>query len=125
MSSDDSSDDEDVLLGTAMSDEEDDARRNPRERAFRAKDVEKQQRWTSQQTVHDEQGRQRLHGAFTGGWSAGYYNTVGSEEGWAPTEWRSSRSDRGTRAQQSVDDFMDEEDRAEARQGAVPVVARD
>lgn len=25
--------------------------------------------------------RRRLHGAFTGGFSAGYYNTVGSKEG--------------------------------------------
>ena len=28
--------------------------------------------------VTDEQGRRRFHGAFTGGFSAGYYNTVGS-----------------------------------------------
>ena len=33
-----------------------------------------------EQAVHDEQGRRRFHGAFTGGFSAGYYNTVGSEE---------------------------------------------
>jgi hypothetical protein len=26
-------------------------------------------------------GRQRLHGAFQGGFSAGFYNTVGSKEG--------------------------------------------
>ena len=31
--------------------------------------------------VLDEQGRRRFHGAFTGGFSAGYYNTVGSKEG--------------------------------------------
>ena len=31
-----------------------------------------------QQEVRDVHGRQRLHGAFTGGYSAGYYNTVGS-----------------------------------------------
>lgn len=31
--------------------------------------------------VRDEQGRRRLHGAFTGGFSAGYYNSVGSKEG--------------------------------------------
>lgn len=34
-----------------------------------------------QQEVLDEQGRRRLHGAFTGGFSAGYFNTVGSKEG--------------------------------------------
>jgi hypothetical protein len=32
-----------------------------------------------QQEVTDEQGRRRFHGAFTGGFSAGYYNTVGSK----------------------------------------------
>ena len=31
------------------------------------------------QEVRDEEGRKRLHGAFTGGFSAGFYNTVGSE----------------------------------------------
>lgn len=31
--------------------------------------------------VTDEEGRRRFHGAFTGGFSAGYYNTVGSKEG--------------------------------------------
>lgn len=33
------------------------------------------------QEVRDEKGRKRLHGAFTGGFSAGYFNTVGSKEG--------------------------------------------
>lgn len=33
----------------------------------------------NQQTVRDAAGRQRLHGAFTGGYSAGFYNTVGSQ----------------------------------------------
>jgi G patch domain-containing protein 1 len=28
--------------------------------------------------VTDEQGRRRFHGAFTGGFSAGYFNTVGA-----------------------------------------------
>ena len=32
--------------------------------------------------VLDKQGRRRFHGAFTGGFSAGYFNTVGSKEGW-------------------------------------------
>lgn len=35
-----------------------------------------------EQTVKDEKGRyQRFHGAFTGGFSAGYFNTVGTKEG--------------------------------------------
>lgn len=33
------------------------------------------------QEVRDEKGRRRFHGAFTGGFSAGYFNTVGSKEG--------------------------------------------
>jgi Protein of unknown function (DUF1604) len=52
----------------------------------------------------------RLHGAFTGGWSAGYYNTVGSKEGWKPNEYRSSRSERMKFERKTVSDFMDEED---------------
>ena len=45
-----------------------------------------------EQTVTDDQGRRRLHGAFTGGFSAGYYNTVGSKEGWTPAAFVSSRA---------------------------------
>ena len=30
--------------------------------------------------------RKRFHGAFTGGFSAGYFNTVGSKEGWKPRQ---------------------------------------
>ena len=33
------------------------------------------------QMVRDEQGCVRFHGAFTGGFSAGYYNTVDTKEG--------------------------------------------
>ena len=34
-----------------------------------------------EQYVTDSQGRRRFHGAFTGGFSAGYFMTVGSKEG--------------------------------------------
>lgn len=51
--------------------------------------------YTLQEAV-DAEGRQRFHGAFTGGWSAGHYNSVGSAEGWAPAAFRSSRSDRAS-----------------------------
>ncbi|KHN73635.1 G patch domain-containing protein 1 -like protein [Toxocara canis] len=34
-----------------------------------------------EQVVRDERGRRRFHGAFTGGFSAGYFNTVGSKTG--------------------------------------------
>nr|SVE77435.1 EOG090X013U [Daphnia lumholtzi] len=61
------------------------------------------------QEVRDENGRRRFHGAFTGGFSAGYYNTVDTKEGWRPAEFKSSRSDR-QKKEQKPQDFMDEED---------------
>ncbi|KAL1961963.1 hypothetical protein VTN77DRAFT_744 [Rasamsonia byssochlamydoides] len=63
------------------------------------------------QEVTDERGRKRLHGAFTGGFSAGYFNTVGSKEGWTPSTFVSSRQNRAKdMKQQRPEDFMDEED---------------
>ncbi|CAK5267218.1 unnamed protein product [Mycena citricolor] len=63
------------------------------------------------QEVRDEKGRRRLHGAFTGGFSAGYFNTVGSKEGWAPSTFVSSRADRSKKKVASrPEDFMDDED---------------
>ena len=59
--------------------------------------------------VTDENGRRRFHGAFTGGFSAGYYNTVDTKEGWRPQEFKSSRSDRN-KHEQKPEDFMDQED---------------
>lgn len=64
-----------------------------------------------QQEARNAQGRRRFHGAFTGGWSAGYFNTVGSKEGWTPGSFRSSRKDRAREGMGSrAEDFMDEED---------------
>ncbi|KAI4214554.1 MAG: hypothetical protein LQ351_002971 [Letrouitia transgressa] len=91
------------------------------------------------QEVTDEQGRKRLHGAFTGGFSAGYvvmstpssdwpqlivalryFNTVGSKDGWTPSTFVSSRTDKKKNAsaarQQRPEDFMDDEDLAEAEE---------
>lgn len=59
--------------------------------------------------VLDKQGRRRFHGAFTGGYSAGYYNTVGTKEGWSPAPFVSSRGQTTSSAQQRPEDFMDEE----------------
>uniref|UniRef100_A0A0K0D0Y3 G-patch domain-containing protein n=1 Tax=Angiostrongylus cantonensis TaxID=6313 RepID=A0A0K0D0Y3_ANGCA len=70
------------------------------------------------QIVTDEQGRRRFHGAFTGGFSAGYYNTVGSKEGWTPQEFRSSRDQRAAKFQQRAEDLMDDEDLGEFGIGA-------
>ncbi|KAI9219815.1 hypothetical protein BC828DRAFT_148763 [Blastocladiella britannica] len=70
------------------------------------------------QEVTDEQGRRRLHGAFKGGYSAGYYNTVGSKEGWQPATFESSRTTRAAAAgndqknttMQRALELMDDED---------------
>jgi G patch domain-containing protein 1 len=61
------------------------------------------------QEVRDDKGRQRLHGAFQGGFSAGYYNTVGSKEGWQPKQFKSSRLNREEYSSRK-EDFMDGED---------------
>ncbi|KAH6915805.1 DUF1604 domain-containing protein [Coprinopsis sp. MPI-PUGE-AT-0042] len=62
------------------------------------------------QEVRDDKGRRRLHGAFTGGFSAGYFNTVGSAEGWTPSTFVSSRNERAKQKTARPEDFMDEED---------------
>eukprot|EP01135_Chromosphaera_perkinsii_P005711 Nk52_evm11s359 gene=Nk52_evmTU11s359 len=74
---------------------------------------------THQEAV-DEKGRRRFHGAFTGGFSAGYFNTVGSKEGWTPSTFVSSRKAKKREDQEGPgkgrypsarpEDFMDEED---------------
>ncbi|XP_061450252.1 G patch domain-containing protein 1 [Rhineura floridana] len=67
-----------------------------------------------EQTVRDEKGRyKRFHGAFSGGFSAGYFNTVGSKEGWAPSTFVSSRQNRAEKTALGPEDFMDEEDLSE------------
>ncbi|KAM5236843.1 G patch domain-containing protein 1 [Ctenodactylus gundi] len=66
------------------------------------------------QTVRDEKGRyKRFHGAFSGGFSAGYFNTVGSKEGWTPSSFVSSRQNRADKSVLGPEDFMDGEDLSE------------
>ena len=63
-----------------------------------------------EQIVTDEKGRQRFHGAFTGGFSAGYFNSVGTKEGWAPATFKSTRNERADKKLYNrPEDFMDEE----------------
>lgn len=88
---DDGVEDEDDGLSALAS------RRRARERALQAR---------------DEQGRRRFHGAFTGGFVAGYNNTCGSAEGWKPREFKSSRGARCAVPQTTLDDVMDDEDKA-------------
>ena len=59
--------------------------------------------------MRDSRGRQRFHGAFTGGFSAGFFNTVGSKDGFQPASFVSSRSTRADRHTARPDDFMDDE----------------
>jgi hypothetical protein len=53
--------------------------------------TKKMKKRLNEDEVVDEQGRRRFHGAFTGGFSAGYFNSVGSAEGWKPAAFVSSR----------------------------------
>jgi len=89
---------------------------------------------SKRQEVLDERGRPlRFHGAFTGGFSAGYFNTVGSAEGWTPSSFVSSRTNKaesttskstisnGIQAFDALKPFMDAED--EESMGAL-LVAR-
>lgn len=71
------------------------------------------------QEVTDEEGRKRFHGAFTGGFSAGYYNTVGSKEGWKPSDFKSSRANRSEYKGQRIEDFLDEDELQESRKKTI------
>ncbi|KAL8658243.1 MAG: hypothetical protein Q9226_001153 [Calogaya cf. arnoldii] len=66
------------------------------------------------QEITDERGRKRLHGAFTGGFSTGYFNTVGSKGNRNPSTFISSRESKKKDSQpviqQKPEAFMDEED---------------
>lgn len=72
-----------------------------------------------QQIVTDSQGKRRLHGAFTGGFSAGYHNTVDSVGGFVPKTFISHRGQKRTPNDESSffthkpEDYMDEEDHEE------------
>uniref|UniRef100_A0A673MJD3 G patch domain-containing protein 1-like n=1 Tax=Sinocyclocheilus rhinocerous TaxID=307959 RepID=A0A673MJD3_9TELE len=101
MASDEDSDEDFVTYGTPLEPlEEDEPVRKPVP--------------VHEQTVKDEKGRyKRFHGAFTGGFSAGYFNTVGSQEGWTPSTFVSSRQQKAEKPNVRPEDFMDEEDFSE------------
>ena len=63
-----------------------------------------------EQIATDCEGRRRFHGAFTGGFSAGYFNTVGTKEGWQPSTFVSSRAKKAEQRAQKPEDFMDDDD---------------
>jgi G patch domain-containing protein 1 len=72
------------------------------------------------QAATDDEGRRRFHGAFTGGFSSGYFNSVGSKEGWAPKAFVSSRSARADAGalRRDARDYMDADELAESEGAA-------
>uniref|UniRef100_A0ACD6AJX0 Uncharacterized protein n=1 Tax=Avena sativa TaxID=4498 RepID=A0ACD6AJX0_AVESA len=101
-------DDQDlVVYGTPIEREEDVSARKRRGVA-EAGQLRTLPAW--KQEVRDEEGRRRFHGAFTGGFSAGFYNTAGSKDGWTPQTFTSSRKSRAEHKKQSIYNFLDEED---------------
>lgn len=106
------SDEEDfVFVGTPIEREEDTISRKKKAVAESSSQLRTLPSW--KQEVRDEEGRRRFHGAFTGGFSAGFYNTVGSQEGWTPQTFSSSRKSRTEFKKQSVLDFLDEDEKEE------------
>jgi G patch domain-containing protein 1 len=63
-----------------------------------------------QDGVAKKRNRGFFHGAFEGGFSAGYFNSVGSAQGWEPGQFVSSRGARQTQSSQRVEDFLDEDE---------------
>lgn len=74
--------------------------------------------------VTDARGQQRFHGAFTGGFSAGYFNSVGSIAGFQPAAFVSSRARRAEAAAPRAQDYMDDEDRADSAEAGKTLVAK-
>ncbi|KAK7292125.1 hypothetical protein RIF29_07838 [Crotalaria pallida] len=107
----DSDEDDFVFYGTPIQREEELTSRKKKAIAESSGQLRTLPAW--KQEVRDEEGRRRFHGAFTGGYSAGYYNTVGSKEGWAPQSFTSSRKNRAEVKQQNILNFLDEDEKAE------------
>ncbi|KAL4566431.1 hypothetical protein LXL04_030546 [Taraxacum kok-saghyz] len=106
------SDEEDfVFFGTPIEREEDITSRKKKSIAEASGQLRTLAPW--KQEVRDEEGRRRFHGAFSGGFSAGYYNTVGSKEGWTPQTFTSSRKNRAEFKQQDLSNFLDDDEKAE------------
>ncbi|CAM8933936.1 unnamed protein product [Rhodiola kirilowii] len=106
------SDEEDfVFFGTPIEREDELASRKKKAVAEASGTLRTLPAWN--QEVRDEEGRRRFHGAFTGGFSAGYFNTAGSKEGWTPQTFTSSRKNRADFKQQNILNFLDDDEKAE------------
>ncbi|XP_047165774.1 G patch domain-containing protein TGH-like [Vigna umbellata] len=106
-----SDEDDFVFYGTPIEREDDVISRKKKAIAESSGQLRTLPAW--KQEVRDEEGRRRFHGAFTGGYSAGYYNTVGSKEGWAPQSFKSSRKNRAEFKEQNILNFLDEDEKSE------------
>ncbi|XP_024961360.1 G patch domain-containing protein TGH isoform X1 [Cynara cardunculus var. scolymus] len=100
-----------VFFGTPIEREEDMTSRKKKSIAEASGQLRTLAPW--KQEVRDEEGRRRFHGAFSGGFSAGYFNTVGSKEGWTPQTFTSSRKKRAEIKQQDLSNFLDDDEKAE------------
>lgn len=106
------SDEEDfVFFGTPIEREEDSISRKKKAIAESSGQLRTLPAW--KQEVRDDEGRRRFHGAFTGGFSAGYYNSVGSKEGWEPQTFKSSRKNRAEFKEQNILNFLDDDEKAD------------
>lgn len=76
-------------------------------------------------TIAKSRGERTFYGAFTGGFSAGYWGTVGSKEGFTPASFSSSRSKRAGNAAMQAEDFMDEEDLREHKASHTSIKPRE
>lgn len=83
---------------------------------FEPDEIDKKESSYNNQVARDHKNHKRFTGAFTGGFSAGYFNTVGSKEGWTPTQYVSSKSNRQKIKQVNYLDLMDEDDIHESGQ---------
>ncbi|KAJ2725878.1 hypothetical protein H4S00_001973 [Coemansia sp. D1744] len=82
-------------------------------------------RQKEQRGFGDDKPKGYSRNAFNGGYSAGYFGTVGSKEGWkSTTEFVSSRSNRVQQRKMEPEDFMDAEDIADLRASRTVTVNR-
>ncbi|CAD7932979.1 unnamed protein product, partial [Amoebophrya sp. A25] len=63
-------------------------------------------------SVAKARGEAVFHGAFTGGFSAGYFNSVDTKEGFVPKQFTSKRGQERAKPAGTVEDLLDEEDYA-------------
>lgn len=82
------------------------AKRRQRQQQKQQQEKERDEEEIGKAVGRGSKGKQpRFHGAFTGGFSAGYFNTVDTKKGWTPSS--------KLRQDQQISDFMDEQDHEE------------